>query len=137
MIPNLQLGAVGSPGFPLFVTQQPSKDLSAWALWNRFDELNTTLEPLVLGFVIADVLDNLCCHLLVAARGHGKRFYNKSLRNFAISLVWDGYYGAVIHCRVSKQMSLELGRRNLVALAQRSASTMHQQTENLGDGQLP
>ena len=68
--PSLQLRALSSPCLSFLVTQQPAENLAAGAFWDGLDELNPSLEPLVVGLVITNVLYDLCRDLLVAAGRH-------------------------------------------------------------------
>lgn len=55
---ELQLGSRPHPLRLLPVSQQPSQDLPAWTLRNFREDLDTSTNPFVRGFVVLDVLND-------------------------------------------------------------------------------
>jgi len=119
LLPNLPISNLRSlcpPRLLLSISKQPSEDLAAGALGNSVKKLNSALEPLVMRLVVLDVLDNLCRHLLLISRSHGFRDNNERLGDLAGPVIGDRNNSYVVDGGVSKQVSLQLSRRNLMSL---------------------
>lgn len=60
----LQLCPRGNPFLSLLLSQLSPQNLPSWALWNGVDELDSSLKPLVPGFVLLDVSMDVFCNII-------------------------------------------------------------------------
>lgn len=67
--PTSQLSSLGFASLLLTVPKNASKNLSTRALWNNIDELNTALQPFVLGLVLFHMLVDCFDRLLIRLLG--------------------------------------------------------------------
>lgn len=112
----LQLRALGPPGLLLLIPQHPPENLTARALRNDVDELNTALKPLMPSLVVLDVLGNCLRHMVLGmGRGMGAPD-DVGLGDFASAVVGDLDDGAVGDELVGEEVGLELSGGDLVAL---------------------
>lgn len=89
-IPSLYLASAFLP-----ISQDPSQNLSAWALRNRVQKLNTTSQPFIRGLVGRHIVANVLHKLFFNSCLRNKASHNKSLRHFSRAPV-----GYLYHCAV-------------------------------------
>lgn len=111
----LQLGASLSASLLLTVTEQPTQDLTGWALRNHVDETNATLQPLVASLVLLHMFDNGQSGRFVVETRRW-RLDDYGLRDFPGIIIRDTDDGAVCDSRMRKKVGLEFSGRNLQTL---------------------
>lgn len=104
LLPHLEFSTLSPSSLPILIPQQAPQDLSTWALGNRINELDTSLEPLVVGLVLLHMLDNLSRNLRVRAGRHGSGCHNKGLWHFSVAIVVHSNDSAVIYGGVREEM---------------------------------
>lgn len=112
----LELSTLGASSLPIFIPQQASQDLSTWALGNGINELNASLEPLVVGLVFLNMLDDLGSDLRIRSRRHGWWRHDKGFGHFSVTVVGNSDDSAVIYGGMGEEVGFKLGGRNLVSL---------------------